>query len=181
MKRKNKTPYTILGMLTISPMTGYDIRKTIQKTTANIWSESLGQIYPALAKLEQQKQIVAVKSNNKNERNSKKYKITAKGLQSLQEWLPKSAEGPVFRDELMLKLFFGKNMSAKDCLKHVAARRAHLEQDLEYLTEVKRHIETEHAVDIDSPYWLLCISSGIYGVTAALKWCDEAEKVLQKI
>lgn len=178
MSRKNKTPFTILGMLTIRPMTGYDIKKTIQQTTANIWSESLGQIYPALASLVKQGKIVALKTEAKNQRNCKTYKITAKGKRALQEWLAAPAEQQVFRDELLLKLFFGKNMSKAQCIKHIQQRRDDALQGLNYCNAIKRHLETEHASDVDTPFWLLTVSSGICVTTAALKWCDAAIKTL---
>ena len=41
-KMTSKTPYAILGMLSIEPMSGYDIRQIMRNSTANFWSESDG-------------------------------------------------------------------------------------------------------------------------------------------
>jgi DNA-binding PadR family transcriptional regulator len=38
-------------MLSLRPMSGYDIRKTVQESIRFFWSESYGQIYPALKRL----------------------------------------------------------------------------------------------------------------------------------
>jgi hypothetical protein len=40
------TPYAILGLLSIEPMSGYDIRANLEESLAHFWSESYGQIYP---------------------------------------------------------------------------------------------------------------------------------------
>ena len=34
--------YAILGMLSIEPMSGYEIRQTMQQSTENFWAESDG-------------------------------------------------------------------------------------------------------------------------------------------
>lgn len=153
----------------------------ITKSTASIWSESLGQIYPALTMLEKQKKILAIKSNSGNGRNCKKYKITAKGTEALKEWLPLPSEQPIFRDEMMLKLFFGKSMSKEECLRHIQHRKTKIEQALSSYLIIQQHLENEHAEDEDSPFWQLTLSSGIHIARAALEWCDEAISKLQKI
>jgi DNA-binding PadR family transcriptional regulator len=49
--REVKSKYAILGMLSIAPMSGYDIKKQVETSISNFWSESYGQIYPALRNL----------------------------------------------------------------------------------------------------------------------------------
>ncbi|HEY3155376.1 MAG TPA: PadR family transcriptional regulator, partial [Candidatus Eisenbacteria bacterium] len=50
--RTRSTPYAILGMLSFAPMSGYDIRKEAASSIGYFWSESYGQIYPALRELQ---------------------------------------------------------------------------------------------------------------------------------
>ena len=47
----NKTRFAVLGLLSIRPMSGYDLKHTIEASTRNFWNESYGQIYPALRAL----------------------------------------------------------------------------------------------------------------------------------
>ena len=42
--REVKSKYAILGMLSIEPMSGYDIKKEVEKSISNFWTESYGQI-----------------------------------------------------------------------------------------------------------------------------------------
>ena len=55
--RARSTPYAVLGMLSLSPMSGYDIRKESETSIGFFWSESYGQIYPALRELETRRLI----------------------------------------------------------------------------------------------------------------------------
>ena len=56
---QSQTSYVILGILAIHPhQSGYEIRKTIQQSVGFFWSESFGQIYPTLKRLNAEKLIV---------------------------------------------------------------------------------------------------------------------------
>jgi PadR family transcriptional regulator, regulatory protein AphA len=57
MVERQGSKYAILGMLSLRPMSGYDTRKTVQESIRFFWSESYGQIYPALKRLEAQKLV----------------------------------------------------------------------------------------------------------------------------
>lgn len=181
MKRQAKTPFTILGMLSIQPATGYEIKKQVMQSTSNIWSESLGQIYPALALLLKQGKITEVKANNPSKRTCKKYKITPKGLASLKEWLQDKTSSLIHRDELLLKLFFGKNISVDDCIAHVMIRKNEAEKNLKYCKEMHQHIITEHADLPAATYWLITLNSGIHVCKAALEWCNETIQELDSL
>jgi DNA-binding PadR family transcriptional regulator len=45
------TAYVILGMLGWQPMSGYEIKSLVDKSTRFFWAASYGQIYPELRKL----------------------------------------------------------------------------------------------------------------------------------
>src|SRR5438132_1157029 len=46
--RPRSTPYAVLGMLSLAPMSGYDIRKESETSIGYFWSESYGQLSPAM-------------------------------------------------------------------------------------------------------------------------------------
>ena len=52
MARERQTDLAVLGALSIAPMTGYALREGIRDVLGQFWSESFGQIYPTLARLE---------------------------------------------------------------------------------------------------------------------------------
>ncbi|UCB53625.1 MAG: PadR family transcriptional regulator, partial [Candidatus Zixiibacteriota bacterium] len=48
MPRANKTEFAVLGLLSLSPMSGYDMKAFISQSIGYFWQESYGQLYPAL-------------------------------------------------------------------------------------------------------------------------------------
>ena len=51
--------YLILGLLILSPMTGYELQQFIRKNLALICSHSAGSVQTALAKLEKDGKIIS--------------------------------------------------------------------------------------------------------------------------
>ncbi len=54
MPKVNKTKFAILGMLSIAPMSGYDMKKRFDSSVAHFWNENYGHIYPVLGRLEKE-------------------------------------------------------------------------------------------------------------------------------
>ena len=50
-RRANTSRHAILGVLGFCPMSGYDVKKLIERSIAHFWNESYGQIYPILNRL----------------------------------------------------------------------------------------------------------------------------------
>jgi DNA-binding PadR family transcriptional regulator len=45
------TAYVVLGMLSLGPKSGYEIKALVDKSTRFFWAASYGQIYPELKRL----------------------------------------------------------------------------------------------------------------------------------
>ncbi len=108
MKSTSKTKYAILGILTIKPMSGYEIKKMIDSSIAHFWNESFGQLYPALSKMAEE-ELISVTSENVGSKPKNIYSITEKGITILREWLALSSDTEQVRVESLLKIFFGYN------------------------------------------------------------------------
>ena len=100
------TAKVVLGMIALGERTGYDIKRTVEHSTAFFWGASYGQIYPELGRLERAG-LVKGKAQTGG-RGRREYTVTARGRRALAEWL--SADAPLAfntRDEGLLKQFFG--------------------------------------------------------------------------
>lgn len=180
MRRTNKTQYTILGMLAIRPMSGYEIQHTMKKSTSYFWSESAGQIYPTLAKLLKGKYIVCSSEAHNGKRVSKIYQLTKKGTAVLKDWLPQKTTKQPRRDEALLKLFFGKNMSQEQCIKLVLKRKQDGEEYLQELLALKKELQQNSAKNEDIPYWMITLDHGLHTTRAEIEWCDSVMRMLKK-
>lgn len=131
MSRENKSKYAIMGLLAISPMSGYDIKKKIEISTSNFWNESYGQIYPILRKLVAQGLATKSVEEKYGRPDRHVYKLTDEGQQELQNWLIERAKVQTERIEILLKLFCGQQVSVADNIRHIQQFRQMQQQLLQ--------------------------------------------------
>jgi len=159
------TPNALLGLLSLGPMSGYDIRQLIQRSIGHFWSESYGQIYPGL----------------KGKPDRHLYSLTEEGRKRLREWLKLPVAEEVARNELLLKLFFGSHVSASVNRAHVAASMEFNQRALKVYAATIKQLKQEEANDPQLPYWLMTLNYGRHYSGAAVKWCKETLAELDKI
>jgi PadR family transcriptional regulator AphA len=99
------TAYVILGMLSWRPMSGYDIKSTVDHSTRFFWAASYGQIYPELRRLAEAG-LVEVEPEQEGGRRRTLHRLTAAGRRALHDWLSEEPRTFEMRDEGLLKLFF---------------------------------------------------------------------------
>src|SRR5260370_41678899 len=87
MSKENKSKYAILGVLSYGPMSGYDIKKFIQQSISNFWSESYGQIYPILTQLTAEGLASSHTEHQDGKPERYMYTLNGKGREALQQWL----------------------------------------------------------------------------------------------
>ena len=177
---KQKTKFVILGLLTIEPMSGYDIKKMIGETIGHFWSESNGQLYPALSQLVNDRLIVLEEKQKKGKKESHLYAITDLGREALETWLGEDIEGKnIQRDEELLKLFFGKNASPSTTVQLLQKREKRVKEKLDQFLLIQKELATLTT----SPhhlYWSLSLKNGIYRAQAELRWCQESIQAIKK-
>lgn len=165
MARPRTTRFAVLGMLAERPMTGYDLREAIAASIGHFWHESFGQLYPALRELEAEGLVEALAPDGRRI----PYRITDAGRAALREWLgtPPARIEPT-RDELLLRLTFGRHAAAGAIRGHLEHHAAQLRATRERYRELEARVAAETAPD--RPYWLASIRAGVSAVDAALAW-----------
>ena len=104
--------YLLLGLLDLEDQSGYDLKQTIEQSVGHFWREGYGQIYPALEQLEQAGLVESHVERQSGRPDRKVYTLLEMGRERLREWLKEPARDEVPRNELLLKLFFGRPASA---------------------------------------------------------------------
>jgi len=108
MARSNTLQYMILGLLTRTPLTGYDIKQTFDKEKAEFWTAPFSQIYPELNRMLNDDLINILPTADTNTRK-KTYQLTDHGREIFEEWLRlplSSAESTLDNDNFILRLHF---------------------------------------------------------------------------
>lgn len=181
MAKENKSRYAILGMLSKRPMSGYDIKKAIENSVANFWSESYGQIYPILKQLADAGLTTSHTEKQEGKPERYVYTLTNKGREELLHWLTEPAEHAVERNELLLKLFFGHEVPVTTSIEHVRQFRAIMAALLEKYTGIIAYLD-EHCTDSpDMLYSRITVSYGLHRARALLQWCDETIALLKQL
>ena len=122
--------YALLGFLNLGPMTGYDLKKQLDRSTQNFWYAGLNQIYPTLKKMEDEGWITSAVEPQEARPNRVVYDMSETGRQELLDWLAEPlAELSRGRHPGLLKLFFAGYLEPDEALTQLRAQiELHREQ-----------------------------------------------------
>lgn len=97
--------YLILGLLILSPMTGYELQQFIKKNLALICSHSAGSVQTALSKLEKEGKITVSKIAI-SRRRKKVFAITDVGRSAFSVWVAQPMQADKVKNMELSRLFF---------------------------------------------------------------------------
>ncbi len=178
MAKSSKTPFALLGMLSLRPMSGYEIKKMMAQSTDYFWSESNGQIYPTLKRLSEQ-ELVQCREELVGAKLKKVYEITNKGIEELKVWLQLEVEQYPHRNELLLKLFFGHNVETAISKQHIEDYAYSRRKALALFKEIEVK-SIEKGKKLNRPFFsILTLKYGIKIAEAQLAWCEESLQYLE--
>lgn len=173
MALKNKSLYAILGILNISPGTGYDIKKYCDTVLSGFWNENFGHIYPTLKKMLIDGLVEIVESETSEKKIQ--YQITPKGQTELDAWLMEDTEIQPMRSEFMLKLLFSSNQPKKHIIKMLEDYKQIHVRKLEKYLDMQHDLEQgiEEITTERSRFLKAMLRRGVLSCQATIDWCDE--------
>ena len=157
------TAYVILGLLSRRPMSGYDIKATVDSSTRFFWAASYSQIYAELRRL-QEAGLVTASSQPTGGRRRNLHRLTDEGRRALCEWLEREPETYEMRDEGLLKLFFA-SASPESAPAILRAKRRHHQEIAERLEAMRRAGKA-------SGHAAIVLDYGIECHTWMVGWCE---------
>lgn len=178
--RTNRTRFTLLALLSLEPMSGYDMRKFIEMSIGHFWHESYGQIYPTLKRLHREGLIEEQPTAGGTHPRRTVYRLTASGRKALHRWLREPAAPPVLRNELLLKLFFGPELAPEENVRQLEAYRDGQRAVLDYYHASLAALEGYR----DSPYypyWRAIGEGGVAITEARIRWCERTLERLRTL
>ena len=175
MAKQSQTEVAVLAALSIEPMTGYALREAITTQLGSFWSESFGQIYPALARL---RAAGLVEAQTGSSGSAAPHQLTPAGHARLLELLLETAEPQAPRNGTLLRLFFGNVLGPSACRTLIAGARERATAHLTALAVARTEAEGALATSPQAPFWLITISAGEHAARAQLAWASEADEVL---
>lgn len=177
----NTLAYGLLGLVARTPSSGYDLMLQLQP----FWQAKHSQIYPLLAKMEQEGYLEFTRVPQTDRPDKKVYSITEKGRTALREWLTQSTSEPVLRDELFLKTYCLWLTDRNTARKLFEEREAHCLEQLNmyetFLEELKLACDGTPQ-DHGSPYFgeYILLSRGVSSMREELNWCRWVMELLDQ-
>ena len=179
---RQSTPFAILALLTLKPMSGYELKKMMQSSIAHFWTESYGQIYPALQKLAKDGLALRKTEKTAGKPDKQVYRVTAKGRSALRRWLAEEPRSQPPRSELLLKLFFFSEMPSLDAARHnVEAARERSRAELAAYSKIEDQLRSNRKDHPGLPFWLMTLNFGRKRSQAVAEWADETLHGLEAI
>jgi PadR family transcriptional regulator AphA len=155
--------YAVLGLLTLGESSGYDLSKYAQQNVDLILAPAKSRIYAVLPRLLRRGYVSRQEVAQEDRPDKHVYGLTPEGRAAFESWLNDTAE-PVARDQLLLKLFFGREADAEALLEQVRDFREAKLVELEVL----------EGIHPEDPFRALTVACGVALARASISWAEQA-------
>ncbi|MDJ0590415.1 MAG: PadR family transcriptional regulator [Pleurocapsa sp. MO_226.B13] len=170
--------YILLGFLNYQPMTGYDLKRLVDGSTAHFWHAYHSQIYTTLRKMEQDGLVTSVIDDSDEKLERRIYDLTELGKSKFKQWLGKSlTELPPTKDALLVRLFFSGSRDRASVLDELRFQRQLHQQQLEIYQQIEPEESSDNSDRIDfereAKFWRMTLDLGLAYEQMYLDWLDE--------
>src|SRR5215210_1526196 len=168
--------YAVLGLLSREGLSGYDLKLWMERPLGYFWSARHSQIYPELARLEEDGFVTHRVVEQSGRPDKKVYRITAEGREALKEWVIEPPASRPVRDELTLKAYSVWLADKEKVARLFREEALHHEEQLAHYEEIRAWLDSEHGQELRSPEspWFATYATlrrGIGYETEYAGWC----------
>jgi PadR family transcriptional regulator AphA len=172
--------YILLGFLNYQPMTGYELKQTIDESTAHFWHAYHSQIYTTLRQMEAGGLVSSQRVQEEGRPDQRIYTISPAGQQALQSWLDQvQTEVSPVKEELLVRLFFSAGRDPQQVLTELRLQRElHNEKLAAYQVLAGQTItdasQKHPGLERDQEFWRLTLDLGMRYEEAYIAWLKDA-------
>ncbi len=130
----------LLGLISIKPASGYDLKQTIERSIHFIWNATAPQIYSTLRKLRDDGLISTEDLPQKGKPDKQVHSITQDGRDALEAFVSEPIKSSVTRDEVLLRIFFGNLCGSDDMRRELQAYLDRVREERNYLEAVEARV-----------------------------------------
>jgi DNA-binding PadR family transcriptional regulator len=133
--------FAILGLVEQQgPLSGYDIKGTIERSIFYIWNVTGAQIYNALRDMREKGLLTAQTVAQEGRPDKRMHEITDAGRAALAEEADAPIRDEALRDKVLLRVFFGNQADPEAMAREIEAYMARIVQEIDYLENVERRV-----------------------------------------
>jgi DNA-binding PadR family transcriptional regulator len=177
--------YALLSLLAREPSTGYDLAQHLNARIAPFWPVRYNQIYPELARLEEEGLVKHHVVESISYRPTKKvYEMTTAGREALQQWVLLPVEPAVMRDEFLLKIYNlwlvepeqTTHQLREQRVLHVEREKEYEEHQTELIIQMGENVKNQRDPLFAS---IAVIGAGLLYERQYIAWCDHLLSILE--
>ena len=177
--------YILLGLLNYQPMTGYDLKQTIDHSVSHFWHAYHSQIYTQLRQMEADGWVTSEFVYAQGQPDRRVYALTDAGRIEFKTWLDQSLTGmsPI-KEELLVRLFFSARRDKKSVLAELYLQRElHQKKRIEY-HDLSGEFSEENRkrmpqLESDAAYWKMTLNMGIGYEEMYIEWLNQAIREIE--
>lgn len=168
----------MLGLLSIRPMSGYELKKVIDESVGHFWTADQSQVYRTLAGLVDDGLATRRTVVQEERPNLHLHTVTDRGLAELDRWLASPLPAQPTREPFLARLFFADRIPPDEIVALLDDRRREVGEQVAALEAIS--VPT-HADDIGTVLRLATLANGIAHARAELDWLDATKRHLESI
>lgn len=180
---KAKLEHALLGIIAEVPeISGYDIVKLFNYSTAHYWHAHAGQIYPTLERMVTDGLIRSRDVIQHGRPNKRLFTIAPEGQRVLIEWLQSPFEGLKLKHAPLLRCRFLGHLGADGARAKLIEEREAWREYLNVYRGIERMIfshSTEYP-DVNMMFSYFTLRRGIEWMEENIHWCDWAIDEVEK-
>jgi DNA-binding PadR family transcriptional regulator len=173
--RLTTTSFALLGLLSISPMSGYDLHQAVSRSIAHFWPISKTQVYAELARLEPLGLVDGTDVPQERLPDKRVFRLSPAGEEALDAWLAERPAADIqMRIPFLLNALLGHRRAPEATQALLAEVRA---QATDRARQYAEFDELMAAVP-NSHYGRITVLFGQKMAEAFAEWAEEATALL---
>ena len=163
--------HALLGLISLRPMSGYDLGRAFDESVAHFWHADQSQIYRTLERLTASGAIATKVVPHQGRPDRKVHSLTAAGREELEEWLasPVTVDRP--KEAFLARLFFAGSLG-EDGVERLLAEREH------NVEAVRRQLDSVDVQgdELGAVLRAATLRNGVIHAEAELAWLRETRR-----
>lgn len=174
--------HAILGLLSIQPMSGYDLKHVaFDQTVAHFWRADQAQIYRTLDKMAKEGWVTSELEIQEDRPNRKVYQVTPDGKTELDCWLRAEQALYTHREAFLVQLFFASSLPDEVVLQHIDAQIAGHQARLAAFDQINMPPSEDAGRQRQQRFWQMTLDFGIALEETYLRWLEACkQKILSE-
>lgn len=174
--------HAILGLLSIQPMSGYDLKKVIDESVGHFWSADQSQIYRTLAGLVDEGLASRRTVVQEDRPNLHLHSATDQGLAELDRWLASPLRPQPTREPFLARLFFAHRLPMDQLRTLLETRRLEVSEQLAALEAISVANEApEDVTEVEHALRLATLANGIAHAKTEIDWLNATEQRVEGV